>query len=206
MQIKSLSIRALVLNMLWSAVAVAAIGLFISNTYGKSAERGFQNLLRAQLYSLINSVTIGNQRALTGTPQLGDLRFIQSNTGWYWTVEPLGTYTATPLISPSLGNSSLPVTSEQELPFDKNYERYYIVTDAFGNRVQVAETEVVLDTDGRAARFRVTGNVAGMEEDIRHFSCRLYLALAGFGLGSVIVNALIRQTRQKAPPAALQAR
>ncbi|TCR93155.1 signal transduction histidine kinase [Rhizobium sp. BK376] len=180
----------LLLTTLWSAVALVVIGLVISTLYRKSAERGFQDLLRAQLYNVINSVTIGDQGALAGSPQLGDLRFAQPKTGWYWMVEPLGTYTAAPLVSPSLGASTLPVLSVLEAPFDKNYERYYIVTDAFGNHVQVAETEVVLDTDGRAARFRVTGNIAVVEDDVRTFSHSLYLALAGFGVGSLIVNAL----------------
>ena len=175
---------------LWSTLALVVIGLVISTLYRKSAERGFQDLLRAQLYNVINSVTIGDQGALAGSPQLGDLRFAQPKTGWYWMVEPLGTYTAAPLVSPSLGASSLPVLSVLEAPFDKNYERYYVVTDAFGNRVQVAETEVVLDTDGRAARFRVTGNTAVVEDDVRNFSHSLYIALAGFGVGSLIVNAL----------------
>jgi signal transduction histidine kinase len=180
----------LLLTTLWSTVALVVIGLVISTLYRKSAERGFQDLLRAQLYNVINSVTIGDQGALAGSPQLGDLRFAQPKTGWYWMVEPLGTYTAAPLVSPSLGASTLPVLSVLEAPFDKNYERYYIVTDAFGNQVQVAETEVVLDTDGRAARFRVTGNIAVVEDDVRTFSHSLYLALAGFGVGSLIVNAL----------------
>ncbi len=56
--------------------------------------------------------------------------------------------------------------------------------------MQVAETEVVLDTDGRAARFRVTGNVAVVEDDVRNFSHSLYFALVGFGVGSLVVNAL----------------
>lgn len=190
MRIKSLTARVLLLTTIWSTVALVVIGLVISTLYRKSAERSFEDLLRAQLYNVINSVTIGDQGALAGSPQLGDLRFAQPKTGWYWLVEPLGTYTSAPLVSPSLGVSSLPVLSVLEAPFDKSYERYYGVTDEFGNHVQVAETEVVLDTDGRAARFRVTGNTNVVEDDVRAFSHSLYLALAGFGLGSLIVNAL----------------
>jgi len=114
-------------------------------------------------------------------------------------VEPRGGYTATPLVSPSLGASNLPVVSELEAPLDKNYERYYNVADASGNRVQVVETEVVLDTGGRIARFRVAGNSAVVEEDARNFSHSLYLALVGFVLSILIVYALARQTRQVAP-------
>ncbi|AJD40562.1 HAMP domain-containing histidine kinase [Rhizobium sp. SEMIA 4085] len=190
MRIKSLTARVLLLTTVWSTVALVVIGLLISTLYRRSAERGFQDLLRAQLYNVINSVTIGDQGALSGSPQLGDLRFAQPRTGWYWVVEPLGTYTTAPLVSPSLGSATIPVPSVLEAPFDKNYERYYQVTDATGNRVQVAETEVVLDTDGRAARFRVSGNVEVVESDVSNFSHSLYLALAGFGVGSLIVNAL----------------
>ena len=64
MRIKSLTARVLLLTTLWSAMALVVIGLVISNIYRKSAERGFQDLLRAQLSSVINSVTIGEQGGL----------------------------------------------------------------------------------------------------------------------------------------------
>jgi signal transduction histidine kinase len=54
----------------------------------------------------------------------------------------------------------------------------------------VAETEVVLDGEGRAARFRVSGNLSVVEDDIRAFSRNLYIALAVFGVGSLVVNGL----------------
>ncbi len=41
---------------------------------------------RAQLYNVINSITISNENTLAGSPQLGDLRFSQPDTGWYWVV------------------------------------------------------------------------------------------------------------------------
>ncbi len=198
MQINSLTGRVFLLTTLWSIVATVVVGLFISNLYRKSVERGFQDLLRAQLSSVIGSITVGDQRALSGNPQLGDLRYLQPKTGWYWMVEPLGTYTATPLVSPSLGESHLPIVPENDTPFDKRYERYYTVNDTFGNRVQVAETQVVLDADGRVARFRVTGNTAVVEDDVRRFSYYLYFALFVSGLGGLIINAFARQTQQKA--------
>lgn len=56
--------------------------------------------------------------------------------------------------------------------------------------MRVAETEVVLDGEGRAARFRVSGNLNVVEDDVRDFSNSLYLALAVFGVGSLVVNGL----------------
>ncbi len=64
------------------------------------------------------------------------------------------------------------------------------MTDDVGNRIRVAETEVVLDDQGRAARFRVSGNLAVIEEEISFFANRLNIALAVVGIGGLIVNGL----------------
>lgn len=196
---QSLFKRELVLTALWSAVAIVVTGFFISNVYNKSAERDFQNLLRAHLYHVIDAVKINDVNALVGSPLLADPRFLRPKSGWYWLVEPLGGYAASPLASLSLGGSNLPVATEREAPRNENYERLYNVTDAFGNHVQVIETEVILATDGRAARFRIAGNSALLEKDIRYFSLRLYFALVGFSVSNLIVYMLVGQTRRKVP-------
>ncbi|CAD7027161.1 sensor histidine kinase [Pseudorhizobium endolithicum] len=185
---RSLTARVLLLATLWSGLALVVIALVISALYRQSAERAFTDLLRAQLYNVINSVSIGEDNNLVGNPQLGDLRYSQPETGWYWIIEPLGTFAAAPLSSPSLGVSKIAVPTILAVPFNNRYERFYPVVDAFGNNVLVAETEVVLDSEGRAARFRVAGNLDAMEEDIRVFDRSLYIALAVFGLGSLVVN------------------
>lgn len=186
----SLTARVLLLATLWSALALIGISLAISKLYRESTERGFNDLLRAQLYNVINAVTINDQQTLAGAPQLGDLRFAQPGSGWYWVVEPLGEFQTPALVSSSLGVSGLPVPSLLEVPFDRRYERFYAVADGSGNRAQVAETEVVLDGDGRAARFRVTGNLAVVDEQNADFSRSLHMALAVFGFGSLMLNGL----------------
>ena len=87
---RSLTVRVLLMATLWSAVSLITIALVISAFYRQGVERGFNNLLRAQLYNVINSVSIGDGDSLTGSPALGDLRFAQPGTGGYWLVEPLG--------------------------------------------------------------------------------------------------------------------
>lgn len=187
---RSLTFRVLLLASLWSMVALVVIALVISTLYRRSAESSFQDLLRAQLYNVINSVSIDENRALTGVPQLGDLRFSQPQTGWYWIVEPIGdSFPSEPLTSTSLGFGSIPIPDTETIPFDTRYERYYTAEDTFGNTVEVVETEVVLDQDGRTARFRVAGNRNVLEDDIQAFSRNFYIALAGFGFGSLCLNA-----------------
>ncbi|SFB64476.1 Signal transduction histidine kinase [Rhizobium sp. NFR07] len=186
--VRSLTARVLLLATAWSAVALVVIAIVISALYRQSAERAFTDLLRAQLYNVINSMTIGEDNKLSGNPQLGDLRFSQPETGWYWIIEPLGTFAASPISSSSLGTSNIKVPTILSVPFNNRYERFYQTYDAFGNHVLVAETEVVLDGEGRAARFRVSGNLAVVEDDIQSFSRNLYIALVIFGVGSLVVN------------------
>ncbi|HLP69173.1 MAG TPA: HAMP domain-containing sensor histidine kinase, partial [Rhizobium sp.] len=190
MRARSLTVRVLLLATAWSAVALVTMAVVISALYRQGTERGFNNLLRAQLYNVINSVSIGDGDSLAGSPELGDLRFSQPKTGWYWLVEPLGNFTTAPLASTSLGLTDLPVPDINTVPFDDHYERFYPMTDPYGNHLRVAETEVVLDANGRAARFRVSGNVDVVEEDVRFFTTRLYTGLALIGLGGLIVNGL----------------
>ncbi|MCC8934470.1 ATP-binding protein [Rhizobium sp. 'Codium 1'] len=190
MRIRSLTARVLLLATLWSALGLVTIAVAISALYRQGVERGFNNLLRAQLYNVVNSVSIGDGDSLAGSPALGDLRFSQPATGWYWLVEPLGNYATAPLASASLGVANLAVPDVELTPFDQNYERYYEMTDELGNQIRVAETEVVLDDQGRAARFRVSGNLQVIEDEISFFTSRLYTALALVGIGGLIVNGL----------------
>ncbi|HBF28351.1 sensor histidine kinase [Rhizobium sp.] len=189
-KVKSLTLRVLLFATLWYVIALVTMALVISALYRAGAERSFNDLLRAQLYNVVNSVSVGDGESLNGSPALGDLRFSQPGTGWYWLVEPLGSFNAAPLASTSLGMTNLPVPSFEESPFDQNYERFYGMTDSFGNRLRIAETEVILDESGRAARFRVSGNLKVVEDEITAFSRRLYAVLVAFGFGGLLVNAV----------------
>lgn len=187
---QSLTARVLLVSTIWAVAALVVIGVVISTLYRQGSERGFQDLLRAQLYNVINSIVVNDKSVLAGSPQLGDLRFSQPQTGWYWIVEPIGEFNTPPLMSTSLGNGKLPIPSVDDVPFDIRYERFYTTTDSFGNSVEVAETEVVLDIQGHTARFRVAGNRDVLESDINDFNRNLYLALSIFGFGGLGMNAL----------------
>ncbi len=150
----------------------------------------FPDLLRAHLFNVVNSVSINENRQLTGRPELGDLQFSQPGTGWYWIAEGVGQYKTTPLVSPSLGATPLPEKSVSEVPFDIRFQRFYDMKDTLGNNISVAETEVELDDQGDIVRFRVTGNKAVVEASVSAFNRSLYLALTIFGAGSLLANAL----------------
>ena len=189
MSSRSLTARVLLVTSIWIAVALVVIALVISHLYRQGAEKSFDDLLRAQLYNVINSVSIGKDGRLDGHPELGDLKFVQPHTGWYWIVEPLGDFKASPINSISLGTGKIPVANTRDYPFNSHYERFYREHDSFGNDVEVAETEVLLDNSGHAARFRVVGNHAEIEREINAFDRQVLLVFVMFGLGSLLVNA-----------------
>ncbi len=189
LRLKSLTARVVVFATVWAVLALVVIALVISALYREGAERAFRDLLRAQLYNVINSVSISKDETLGGRPQLGDLEFSRPGSGWYWIAEPLKPWKTAPLSSSSMGQANLPLVPVSEIPFNRRYERFYTVTDTHGNDVTVAETEVEMDDAGHVARFRVAGNRSVLEADINSFSRNLYLALSIFGLGSLGLNA-----------------
>jgi signal transduction histidine kinase len=207
-RLNSLTARVLLYTTGWSLFGIVIMAFVISALYERSAEKGLQDLLRAQLFSAINSVTIdATTHKLTGAPQMGELGFQQPASGWYWIVQPLGDYKTEPLTSSNYVDVEVPTLSNAEVPFNPRFERYYATTDSAGNRVRVAEAEISLEeesaddsealtetppeTVSRVVRFRVIGNHRVVEEDVAAFNRNLYLALGLFGAGSLGLNALV---------------
>ena len=186
----SLTARVLLFASVWAVIALVAIAVVISQLYRAGSERAFGDLLRAHLNSVINAVAIGENGTLSGNPELGDLVFDQPGSGWIWMVEPLGALGGPRLASISIGEETIVSPPVETLPFNERYQRSYPAVDAAGNHLEVIETEVELDNQGHAARFRVAGNREVLEAEIAAFSANLYLALALFGIGSLMVNAV----------------
>lgn len=187
-KVRSLTARVLTISTLWFVIALVVIGVIITALYRQGTERAFRELLRAQLYNVVNSVWVNREGLLRGEPEFGDLRYSQPETGWYWIVDPIDDGTNRRLASVSIGGRDLEIPSVADVPFNEYYERIYEVTDPFGNEVLVVETEVELNDRGNAARFRVTGNHAVVDEDVARFRHNVIIALTLFGLGSVAAN------------------
>lgn len=189
-QPRSLTARVLTIATLWAVIALFVVAVLISTLYRNGVERSFRELLRAQLYNVINSVSLSETGQLDGTPQLGDLRFTQPGSGWYWIVDMIEGGQADRASSVSLSGQNVAIADVADVPFNNRYERVYSSTDSNGRAVLVSETEVLLGDQGEVARFRVTGNQADVDTDVSAFSRQLYLFLAMFGIGSLLVNAI----------------
>ncbi|WP_246682279.1 ATP-binding protein [Mesorhizobium sp. B3-2-1] len=186
---RSLTFRVIAFSTVWAILTLVVIFTLITTLYRQASERGFDSLLSAHLFNLIGSIGISDSGALTGSPDLGDLRFSEPNSGWYWSVEPASEGVHGDLHSSSM-TRTVPSPGVADVPFNANFQRSYAAQGINGEELVVFESEFVLDAKNRAARFRVMGNKTELEQEIGTFQRRLLTYLGLFGIGMIAINAI----------------
>ncbi len=185
---RSLAFRVLAFSTIWAIVALILIYTVIATLYRQTSERGFDSLLSAHLFNLIGSVGVSETGELTGGPDLGDLRFSEPRSGWYWAVEPISQGLTGELRSLSM-TGKIPSPTIADAPFNSSFQRNYVTDGINGEELQVFESEFVLDDKNRIARFRVMGNRTEFEQEIDAFEWQLFTYLSLFGIGMIGINA-----------------
>jgi signal transduction histidine kinase len=186
---RSLTFRVIAFSTVWAILTLVVIFTLITTLYRQASERGFDSLLSAHLFNLIGSIGISDSGALTGAPDLGDLRFSEPASGWYWSVEPASEGVHGNLHSSSM-TKTIPSPSVAAVPFNASFQRSYATEGIDGERLEVFESEFVLDAKNRAARFRVMGNQSELEQEVGSFQRRLLTYLSLFGVGMIAINAI----------------
>lgn len=186
---RSLAFRVVAFSTIWAILALIVIFTLITTLYRQASERGFDSLLSAHLFNLISSVGISETGVLTGSPDLGDLRFSEPNSGWYWSVLPASEGVSGERHSSSM-TEPIPSPSVAEVPFNSAFQRTYTTDGIDGEDLEVFESEFVLDAKNHAARFRVMGNQTELEQEISLFQRRLLTYLSLFGFGMISINAI----------------
>ncbi|MCA0277418.1 MAG: GHKL domain-containing protein [Proteobacteria bacterium] len=186
---RSLAFRVIAFSTIWAILAFALIFTVIGSLYRQTSERGFDSLLSAHLFNLIGSVGVSDSGTLTGGPDLGDLRFSEPESGWYWSVEPVSKGLVGQLRSSSM-TEPIASPSINEAPFNSEFQRHYRIAGINGEELEVFESEFVLDSQNRIARFRVMGNRSELEDEISGFEWRLFSYLSLFGFGMIAINAI----------------
>ncbi|MFZ2101415.1 MAG: ATP-binding protein [Oricola sp.] len=190
LRLDSLGVRVILFSSLWAVAAIALLGWLLIGLYRNDSERGFANLQEAQLFNLVGAVSLDDAGQLQGSPNLGNTRFLQPLTGWYWRVRPIEGIADGPISSLSLGDNDIAAPPLSELPFDRQFSRQFVVDGPGGEKIRVLESEIDLG-DGRIARFQIAGNQTEFEYSVRDFARQVGLMLAAFGVGVVLINAAI---------------
>lgn len=186
---RSLTFRVIAFSTMWAILAQVVVFTLITTLYRQASERGFDSLLSAHLFNLIGSVGVSEDGRLTGAPDLGDLRFSEPRSGWYWSVEPASAGVTGGLRSSSM-TGAIPSPSITAVPFNTEFQRSYVADGLAGEHLAVFESEFVLDTGNQIARFRVMGNESELEEEIAAFQRSLLIYLSLFGFGMIAINAI----------------
>ncbi|OPB35121.1 hypothetical protein Btaycd_008260 [Bartonella taylorii] len=148
-------------------------------------------MLYAQLYSLIATVTVSPEGNLRGSVGIDDIRYSDPTTGWYWEVVAISHNLKGRLTSPSLGTGSIFAPSDIDIPFDNKFFRSYRIKGNKNQKLQVIESDVVLDNQNHIARFRLVGNIDEAHAQVWEFERTLQVFLWSFGIGSVLINIAI---------------
>ncbi|WP_039760330.1 ATP-binding protein [Bartonella queenslandensis] len=188
---RSLSLRVMILSTLWVVISLLSISAVSILFYKRSTEESLERILSAQLYSLIATVRVAPDGTLRGGAGIDDIRYTDPTTGWYWEIVAISHNLKGRLTSPSLGTEELFTPSDVDIPFDNKFFRSYRIKGNNGQKLQVIESDVVLDNKNHIARFRLVGNMDEAHAQVKEFKRTLQIFLWSFGLGSVLINIAI---------------
>ncbi|WP_406604429.1 ATP-binding protein [Bartonella gliris] len=188
---RSLSLRVMILSTLWVVISLSSISAVSILFYRRSSEQSLERILSAQLYSLIATVTVSPEGNLQGSLGIDDIRYSDPTSGWYWEVVAVSANLQGRLTSPSLGTEKIFSPSDVDMPFDNKFFRSYRIKGNNGQKLQVIESDVVLDNHNHIARFRLVGNIDEAHAQVQEFKRTLQIFLWSFGIGSVLINIAI---------------
>ncbi|WP_455478570.1 ATP-binding protein [Bartonella sp. B10] len=188
---RSLSLRVMILSTLWVIISLSSISAVSILFYQRSSEQSLERILFAHLYSLIATVVVSPEGNLRGSSGIDDIRYSDPTSGWYWEVVAISSNIQGRITSPSLGIEKIFSPSDADVPFDNKFFRSYRIKGKKGQKLQVIESDVVLDNQNHIARFRLIGNIDEAHAQVQEFKRTLQIFLWSFGIGSVLINIAI---------------
>lgn len=180
----SLTLRLVGAGLIWMLVLLSTGGIVLTTAFRESVLQEFGQRLDALLRGMIAVTDIGPDGNLVITRPLGDPRFEQIFSGWYWQVaEPSGRL----IRSRSLWDSALPVHD------DGTEMRRHEIVGPRGETLLVAERDLHFPGMAGPVHILVASDRRELDERIRGFDFLLLSALGLFAVGMAI--AIVLQVR-----------
>jgi signal transduction histidine kinase len=190
MRRNSLAFRLVASAALWCALVLSGGGFLLSTLFGDTVERNFDARLAVLLEGLVAGSEIGPEGALELRLQLGEPRFTQPLSGWYWQINQ-GERTLDR--STSLWDQHLPVTSPGAglTPEDRGVTSE--IPGPLGQELRLLVRAISLPDAPEPLLYGVAGDRAEVSAEKRRFDRLLSLALGVLFLG--LLGALLLQVR-----------
>ena len=132
------------LSTIWAALSLIVIATVITGLYREASERSFSRLLAAHLSALNTAVVIDETGRISGEPDLGEQKYLEKLSGWYWSVEPLDASVSKGLYSQSLAGRTVASKDVKIVPFKGEgllFRRTYTERGLSGETVEIVEAE-----------------------------------------------------------------
>ena len=186
MKLNSLALRLVLAAACWIAAALLVGGILLSAVFRDYVERGFDTRLVVLLESLVAVTTLDSEGRPQLTRGLGEPRFDQPYSGWYWEIAVEGR----PLLrSRSLWDQTLPMSNEPTTSEALSSN----ARGPEGEPLRLAEREFSLPGADHRFRYGVAGDSTEIDEEVARFNTTLAWSLSVLGLG--LIAALILQVR-----------
>ena len=185
MRSNSLAFRLVAGAGLWIAAALVAGGFALSSIFADSVERSFDARLEVYLDGLIAVSRTGAAGRLELARGLGEPRFTQPYSGWYWEiVGPQG---------PILRSRSLWDMVLDAQPGEEGALRIYEIEGPDDNHLRVVERDVSLPNLPQRLHYIVAAEESEIGREVARFDKALAWALALLGGG--LIAAVFIQVR-----------
>lgn len=172
----SLSARLLLVSVFWVGLFLIGGSIIFSQLFSDYLTEALDERLSQSTQALIGAAQIGPDGRLVFERSLGEQRYEQPYSGYYWQVGAAG---SAPERSRSLWDQVLEV--DYDTPWlEAHYSMRY---GPDGQRLRVLERDVNLPEAAQPYRFLVTGNFDEISEALSSFHRTLFWAMGLLGLG-----------------------
>ena len=179
----SLTRRMIGVASLWIGVLLVLGGIALDRVLTQAITRNFDGQLEYALTAMIASSEVGPGGEVRFIRPLGDQRFLEPYSGFYWQVSASG---QEPFRSRSLWDRALPMGQSHS---DRTI--HALDSDAFPDeRLRILERDARLPDASTSFRFQVASSRAGVDQQIAVLRQTLFRSFLLLGVGLIAMAAL----------------
>ena len=191
MILNSLALRLFLSASVWIVFTLFSGGLLLSNVFRESSQKSFEDKLNLFMETLIGASKVDSTSSITVVNELGDPRFFQPYSGWYWQINKSS---KTLVRSRSMWDQVL--TKDKRLIGGRaqfinslgnlNDQVKKTKTQISSQKLMIIQREISFPGIKEPLLFMVSGNTEEFEKNISRYNNILILSLVILGLGLLL--------------------